>query len=241
MAMPWRCRGMARSSWRDTAKETSNNFALVRCNADGSLDTTFDGDGKLTTDFAGGDDRAYDLAVQSDGKIIAAGYATGTSADFALARYNADGSLDTTFDGDGKLTTDFAGNGDTIYSVELQTGGKIVAAGYNNNPANDDFALARYNADGSLDTSFDGDGMVVTDLAGGDDAAYGLALLGDGRLVAAGYGYLNKSDFGAVRYNADGSLETSFRLGMVFCSPTCMAAVTRPQELCCREMARWWW
>jgi uncharacterized delta-60 repeat protein len=193
-----------------TAREASYNFALVRCNADGSLDTTFDGDGKLTTDFAGGSDRAYALAVQSDGKIIAAGYATGASVDFALARYNADGSLDTTFDGDGKLSTDFAGNGDIIYSVELQVDGKIVAAGYNNNPTNDDFALARYNADGSLDTSFDGDGRVVTDLAGGDDSAYGLALLEDGKLVAAGDGTFNKFDFGAVRYNADGSLEASF-------------------------------
>ena len=192
------------------AEGTNNNFALVRCNADGSLDTTFDGDGKLTTDFAAGDDRAYDLAVQSDGKIIAAGYASGASADFALARYNPDGSLDTTFDGDGKLTTDFAGNGDIVLSVELQTGGKLVAAGYNNNPTNDDFALARYNPDGSLDATFDGDGKVVTDLAGGDDYAYSLALLGDGRLVAAGYGYFSKYDFGAVRYNADGSLETTF-------------------------------
>jgi uncharacterized delta-60 repeat protein len=192
------------------ATGTSNNFALVRCNANGSLDTTFDGDGKLTTDFTSGDDRAYDLAVQSDGKIIAAGYATGTSADFAMARYNADGSLDTTFDTDGKLTTDFAGNGDIVISVELQTGGKIVAAGYNDNPTNDDVAMARYNTDGSLDTGFDSDGKVVTDLAGGDDYAYSLALLGDGRLVVAGYGTFNMRDFGAVRYNADGSLETTF-------------------------------
>ncbi len=193
-----------------TAGEASYNFALVRINSDGSLDTTFDGDGKLTTDFAGGADRVYDLTVQSDGKIIAAGYASGTSVDFALARYNADGSLDTTFDGDGKLTTDFAGNADYAYAIELQADGKIVAAGYNDNPTNDDFALARYNADGSLDTSFDGDGKVVTDLAGGDDSAYGLALLADGRLVAAGNGTLNKSDLGAVRYNLDGSLDTSF-------------------------------
>jgi uncharacterized delta-60 repeat protein len=193
-----------------SSKGINYNYALARCNADGSLDATFDGDGKLTTDFTSGDDRANDLAVQGDGKIIAAGYATGTSADFAMARYNADGSLDTTFDTDGKLTTDFAGNGDIIYSVELQTGGKIVAAGYNNNPTNDDFALARYNADGSLDTGFAGDGMQVTDLAGGDDSAYSLVLMGDGRLVAAGYGYFNKYDFGAVRYNADGSLETTF-------------------------------
>jgi len=192
---------------------TNYNFALIRCNTDGSLDTTFDGDGKLTTDFAAGNDHAFDLAVQSDGKIIAAGYAWGTREDFALARYNADGSLDTTFDADGKLTTDFAGNGDIAISVELQTDGKIVAAGVTDNYVNDNFALARYNADGSLDTGFDGDGRVVTDLAGWDDVVYGLALLEDGRVVAAGTGIFNKydmNDFGAVRYNADGSLDTTF-------------------------------
>ena len=191
------------------SKGLNYNIALARCNADGSLDTTFDGDGKLTTDFSAGEDRADDLALQSDGKIIAAGYATGVTRDFALARYNADGSLDTAFDGDGKLTTDFAGNPDLALAIELEAGGKIVAVGYNDNPANDDFALARYNADGSLDSTFSGDGLLVTDLAGGDDSAYGLALLADGRLLAVGAGYLNKSDFAAARYFPDGSLDTS--------------------------------
>jgi uncharacterized delta-60 repeat protein len=190
----------------------NDNFALVRLNPDGSLDTTFDSDGKLITDFAGGTDLAYDLAVQSDGKIIAAGFATVTIPDFAMARYNADGSLDTTFDGDGKLTTDMTGIRDGIISVELQTDGKIVAAGFNQYTtiANDDFAVARYNADGSLDTSFDGDGRVITDLAGWNDVAYGLALLEDGRMVAVGTGVFNRYDFGAVRYNADGSLDSTF-------------------------------
>ncbi|HSQ16830.1 MAG TPA: delta-60 repeat domain-containing protein [Anaerolineales bacterium] len=186
------------------------DFFLVRYNADGSLDTTFGGDGLLTTDFAGGNDQVYALALPGDGKILAAGHATGATQDFALARYNADGSLDMTFDGDGLLTTDFGGLGDYGRAVGLGAGGKIVVAGYVDHPSNDTFALARYNADGSLDTAFAGDGLLVTDLSDYDDRGYGLALLADGRLLVAGVGYSNKSDFGAARYLADGSLDPSF-------------------------------
>src|SRR5919106_1322270 len=89
----------------------------------GDLDPTFDGDGKVTTDFAGGGDQAQAVAIQGDGKIVAAGFAS--SADFALTRYNPDGSLDTTFDGDGKVTTDFAGGGDDAHGVAIQANGRI--------------------------------------------------------------------------------------------------------------------
>ena len=94
----------------------------------GELDTSFDGDGKVLTDF-GGPDEGWAVAVQGDGKIVMAGSTTtGTAVDFALARYNADGSLDTSFDGDGKVVTDFGG-GDVAVDVAIQSDGKIVAAG----------------------------------------------------------------------------------------------------------------
>src|SRR5512145_1328465 len=80
--------------------------------ADGIPSTFFDSDGKLTTDFFGGDDYATAVAVQSDGKIVAAGYTVGGTTDFALARYSADGSLDTSFDFGGRLTTDLFGGHD---------------------------------------------------------------------------------------------------------------------------------
>ena len=182
-----------------------HDFALARYNRDGSLDSSFNGDGKVTTDFGGSDDVAHGVAIQSDGKIVAGGRGT-TGDDFALARYNRDGSLDTSFGGDGKVSTDFGGFDGALGGVAIQPDGKIVAAGFT--AAGDDFALARYNRDGSLDTSFDGDGKVTTDF-GGLDVAFGVAIQPDGRIVAAGAA--GGDDFFALaRYNRDGSLDTNF-------------------------------
>ena len=178
------------------------DFALVRYNRDGSLDQSFSGDGRVTTDFGGGVDLAYGVALQPDGKIVAAG---GSRLEFALVRYHRDGSLDQSFGGDGRVTTDF-GDVDEAHGVALQPNGKIVAAG----GTSLDFALARYNRDGSLDQSFGGDGSVTTDFGdvmGGFDEAFGVALRPDGRIVAAGRASF---DFGVARYNPDGSLDQSF-------------------------------
>ena len=107
------------------------------------------------------------VAIQSDGKIVAAGYSyNGSNNDFALVRYNTDGSLDTSFDSDGKVTTAIGSGNDYAYSVAIQSDGKIVAAGQYNG-SNDDFALVRYNTDGSLDTNFDSDGKVTTAIGSG--------------------------------------------------------------------------
>ena len=186
------------------------DFALVRYNTDGSLDTSFDSDGKVTTAIGSGDDHAVSVAIQSDGKIVAAGYSNGSNWDFALVRYNTDGSLDTNFDSDGKVTTAIGGGADYAVSVAIQSDGKIVAAGYSNG-SNFDFALVRYNTDGSLDTSFDSDGKVTTDFGSGSDYGSSVTIQSDGKIVAAG-GSSNGSnrDFALVRYNTDGSLDTSF-------------------------------
>src|SRR4029079_12810350 len=95
-------------------------------NPDGSPDTSFSGDGKQTTDFGGFDDQATAVALQADGKIVAVG--SGANGDFALARYSAGGSLDTSFSGDGKQTTDF-GAQDRATGVAVQSDGKIVVVG----------------------------------------------------------------------------------------------------------------
>src|SRR5262249_32253745 len=142
-----------------TVSGTGGDFALARYNADGSLDTTFSGDGKVTTDFALGLDQVFGVAIQPDGKIVTAGSAyigTSTDRDFALARYNADGSLDTTFSGDGKMTTDFGQREDEAHGVAIQPDGKIVTAGSAHMDTNTsyDFAFARYDLDGSPDSSF---------------------------------------------------------------------------------------
>ncbi|WP_405979402.1 calcium-binding protein [Streptomyces sp. NBC_00158] len=195
------------------AGESGTGFAVARYNAaDGSPDTTFGDGGKVTTDFAGGSASGYDVALQpSDNKIVVAGRSgynyPSNESDFALARYNADGSLDTTFDGDGRVTTPFAG-ADRANGVRIQPDGKIVTAGN----SGFDFALARYNpADGSLDGSFDGDGKVTTDFGTNTlDGAADLALQPDGKIVAAG---ISLADFGVARYNANGSLDSGFATG----------------------------
>jgi uncharacterized delta-60 repeat protein len=171
-------------------------FALVRYNADGSLDTSFGSSGKVTTDFGLGSGFGGALAIQSDGKIVAAGRA---GSDFVLARYNGEGSPDASFGSGGKVTTDFGGVlFDAAFGVALQSNGKIVAAGSAFSPPSADFALARYNADGSLDPTFGSGGKVTTDF-GGFDVAFGVALQADGNIVAAGQGG-SSFDFALARY-----------------------------------------
>jgi uncharacterized delta-60 repeat protein len=177
------------------------------------LDSSFDGDGRIVTDFSApegpGAEGAYDVIVQPDGKIVAGGFArTGSSDDVALARYNPDGSPDTSFDSDGKVTTDIAGGNDRILALGVQSDGKIVAVG---SSGWDKSWMVRYGADGSLDTSFDEDGKVSLNLPDASgDVAYveDLAVQEDGKIVVAG----NNDGFNLAlaRYTADGALDTSF-------------------------------
>ena len=171
------------------------HFALARYSVDGSLDTSFDGDGMLITQAGGLFEAVYDLAIQPDGRIVAAGTTSpaGGCCQFALARFNTGGSLDTSFDGDGKVTTPFVGLTEA-FAVAVQPDGKIVAAGHAFLGAGGSFALARYNADGSLDTSFDGDGKVVTSFGVGNAEINAIAIQPDGRIVVSGIGGPN-SDF----------------------------------------------
>jgi uncharacterized delta-60 repeat protein len=184
-----------------------SDFAVVRFNADGSPDLDFGVGGIVTTDFESDSDQAYGVAIQADGRIVAAGpvHVPSATVDFGLARYNSNGSLDTTFDGDGKVTTDF-GSSDSATAVAIHANGKIVAAGYVLIGSLFDFGLARYNTDGSLDTTLDVDGKVATDF-GDSDIARAVAVQADGKVVAAGY---TLGDFGLARYNTNGSLDTTF-------------------------------
>jgi uncharacterized delta-60 repeat protein len=187
-------------------------FAVARFNSDGLLDATFDADGTVVTDFGGSAAQATAMAIQTDGKIVAAGFSgvSGVRTDFALARYNPDGSLDATFDGDGRVTTDFPSNDDIAFAVAIQSDGKIVAAGLSRGSHLFDFAVARYNSDGSLDDTFGGDGRVTTDFEGDLDIAADLAIQTDGKIVAAGYADTPGLDFALARYDPDGSLDATF-------------------------------
>ena len=200
-----------------TFNGTTADFAVVRYNTNGTLDTSFDGDGKAITPIGSSADVAHSVAMQADGRIVVAGSSvSGSALDFAVVRYNTNGTLDTSFDGDGKLITSIDSSDDGATSVKIQTDGRIVAAGYSFTGGLDpDFAVVRYNSNGTLDTSFDGDGMAVTSVGAGADFALSVALQADGRIVAAGCtGCTDKAapedDFAVVRYNTNGTLDTSF-------------------------------
>jgi uncharacterized delta-60 repeat protein len=174
------------------------HFALARYHADGSLDPSFGTGGLVMTNFGQLDD-ARGLALQSDGKLVAAGsYQNGTKVDVALARYNPDGSLDPSFGSAGQVTTDLGGLNQSAGAVVVQPDGRLVAAGVYAPTGPSQFFLARYNTDGSLDTTFGQSGLVLTNLSpSANSGADALALLSDGTLVAAGDG---NNEFALARY-----------------------------------------
>jgi uncharacterized delta-60 repeat protein len=199
----------------------TKDFAVSRYNSDGSLDTSFGTNGKVTTDFTGGDNTGYSSTVQSDGKVVVAGYARDSTAsrnDFALSRYNSDGSLDTTFGTNGTVTTAFdpkPNANSSGSSVTVQSDGKILLAGSYGlftSSNGTDFALSRYNSDGSLDNTFGTNGTVTTDFNGKDDSATKVIQQRDGKILVAGKANNSSgdSDFALSRYNSDGSLDTTF-------------------------------
>src|SRR6266487_6929602 len=153
--------------------------------APGELDPSFGSGGLVTTDFGGRGDFGLAVAVQSDGKIVAAGNSSTVggpfSVNFALARYNTDGSLDPTFGSGGTILTSFGGTVSAAADVVVQPDGKIVAVGI----AGSDFGVARYTASGTLDPTFGSGGLVTTDF-GGFDQANGVALQADGKIVVVG-------------------------------------------------------
>lgn len=171
-------------------------FALVRYRRDGELDRSFGEGGKVRTTF-GENTRASAnaVAIQENGKIVAAGWAGRNFVKAALARYEADGSLDSTFSADGVRWTNFGRNAEAAEAVAIQPNGRIVIAGMAT--YYERFALARYMPDGSLDTSFGVNGLVQTRFAGGFEVAWGIALEPNGKIVAGGEA---GGDFAMARY-----------------------------------------
>ena len=186
----------------------------------GSLDSIFGTGGIVTTSIGTSDDSANAVAIQSDGKIVAAGYSytgSGSGCDFAVARYNTDGSLDSTFGTNGIVTTAIGMWNDAL-SVAIQSDQKIVAVGRSsvNSFSYYDFALVRYNTDGSLDSTFGTGGKVLTAIGSYHDEAYGIAIQSDQKIVAVGRSSDStntNSDFSLARYNTDGSLDSTFGTG----------------------------
>ena len=202
------------------------DFAVARLNSNGSLDSTFSGDGKATVAFnLGGSksDQAGDVAIQSNGRIVVVGQAERTNGDidFGIARLTTSGSLDTTFSSDGKAIVAFdlgGSDADGARAVALQSDGRIVVGGYvqRTNATNRDFGIARLTTSGSLDTAFSSDGkaIVAFDRGGGDeDILQDLAIQSNGRIVAVGYthrGNTGDYDFAVARLTTTGGLDTTF-------------------------------
>ena len=202
---------------------SDRGFAVARYDLDGSLDETFGGGGTVTT-LIGGGSFANAMAVQPDGKIVAAGWAVGPQAfSFALARYNDDGSLDRTFGTDGTVRTGFPGfrAPDAIANaIALQPDGKIVAAGQvQDAAARFSVAVARYDIDGSLDQAFGTDGKITTRV-GQEDGGAAVALQPDGKVVIAGYVVDGSPEsWLLLRYDADGVLDPTFGSGGAVVGP----------------------
>ena len=187
----------------------SGDFAMVRYDTDGTLDNTFGAAGKVITNL-GADDRGRSVAIDSTGKIVLGGDSLVTASDFAVARYDSTGKLDSTFNGSGFVTTDFNNTGEPAMNVTIDNNGKIVAAGFAYNGTDYDFALARYKDDGSLDALFGTNGLVTTDL-GGDDRISAVAVDSNGNIVVVGRtGSASHYNIAFARYNADGTLDNTF-------------------------------
>jgi uncharacterized delta-60 repeat protein len=205
----------------------NERFGLARYLPNGHIDTTFGGDGKVTTSFRKGDcDVASGVAVQADGRIVAVGQAgCATPWAWAVARYLPNGHLDTSFSGDGRIRTDFSPTLDIARGVLIQPDARIVVVGQSGMVENGNgrFALARYMPNGTLDSTFSGDGKVQTRFDDPCSQAEGFAaaLQGDGDIVAAGDVGCGLPEFGLVRYTPNGHLDTSFGVnGKVHTKPS---------------------
>ena len=185
------------------------NFLLARFNNDGGTDETFGINGKtITTINSGIPNTIHSIIIDDTGNIIAAAstYNSFSQDDFTLMRYTSNGVLDSSFNGTGIFTISLSGIDDEAYSVDLQVDGKIIAAGY----AGDNFAILRFNEDGSLDSTFGIAGIVITDFNSSDDQGTALLIQGDGKIVVAG---TSNGKFAVARYLSGLEVGTSYIKG----------------------------
>ncbi len=190
-------------------------FALARYSASGELDPAFGTLGVVKTDFGVGKSEAYSVALQRDGKIVAAGYLwNGFNYFLAVARYQTDGTLDTSFGGDGMVSSAVGTQTDVGQCVLVQADGRIVVGGRSYNGTKNDFALVRYQSDGRLDASFGSGGKLTTSLGSYDDEIRGVAIQADGKIVVAGSSRkASGDDIAVARYHGNGTLDTEFGVG----------------------------
>lgn len=176
-----------------------------------NLDSTFGTNGIVITDIAGGNEWVYSLAIQSDGKIIAAGIIN--SGDLVVGRFNSNGTIDNTFGTSGFQTILTNTSSSSNTDVTIQSDGKIVVAGPFRNGSNNDFGVFRLNTNGSMDNTFGSGGIQTTDIGNTNDAARALILQSDGKIIVAGQtstGSPTSTNSVLVKYNTNGTLDNTF-------------------------------
>jgi uncharacterized delta-60 repeat protein len=191
-----------------------SDFLVIRLLSNGDLDSTFGTNGAVIAGFSPGSiDETNDLVIQPDGKILIAGWTRTVDKDVAVLRFNSDGSPDSTFGVNGKVATDISGNFEEAHSIKLLPGGRIVVAGFSSSPFTaQDVMVARYQSDGTIDSSFDADGIALLNINSDDEAALDMEVQPDGKIVTAGYAYsvFTYADNLLVRFDTTGALDTSF-------------------------------
>jgi uncharacterized delta-60 repeat protein len=188
----------------------NDDFCIARFNSDGTLDTTFGSSGKAIQPIAS-TDFGLSLTIQPDEKILLGGRCYTSNWDFCIARFNSDGTLDTSFGTSGKVTQNIGSGHDYGNSHAIQSDGKILLSGYCYNGSNYDFCIARFNSNGTLDTSFGTSGKVIQPIGSSNDYGYSLAIQPDGKILLSGYCYNGSNyDFCIARFNSNGTLDTSF-------------------------------
>jgi uncharacterized delta-60 repeat protein len=164
------------------------DIAVARLTNAGSLDASFDGDGKTTIIFGSSNQFAYGVAVDNLDRVIVAGGAVfGSTQDIAVARLTVAGTLDPSFDGDGRATIAFGSSNQAARAVTIDSQGRIVVAGFAVIGSNLNFALARLSTSGALDLSFDNDGKQAFAFGTSNDFGYGVAVDNADRVLVAGY------------------------------------------------------
>lgn len=173
-----------------------------------ALDGTFGNGGLVSTNINNGNNEAFAITTQIDGKIIVGGYSNNNNnTDFTIARYKTDGSLDLLFNSNGIVVSDFMGKDDYGYALAIQPDGKILLAGDVNDNISTNVGIIRYNTSGVPDNTFGINGKVVIDINGLADHARSIALQLDGKILVAGY---SESDFLILRFNPNGTLDNTF-------------------------------
>lgn len=191
----------------------NNDFLIFRYHPDGSLDSSFETDGKVTHSFGGTDDIGHAIAQQTNGNVIIAGRSdvgVANAFDFAVVRLKNNGDLETSFDTDGKKTLDITGSVDIARAVFIQSDGLILLAGYGKNSSYN-FAFARLLTSGEIDTSFSTDGKATFANGNADNGALAVSVDSNGAIIGAGNSYNGSNwDFASLRLLASGSLDTTF-------------------------------